>query len=169
MEKIDWSQFVRKIYINAPIEKVYKCWATTHKLERWFLRRAEFISSEKHVRANKEFIQSGDSYTWRWHNWDGQESGEIIEANGTNKIVFSFADGKVEVELSRGKGMTLVKLTQSGIGNDDKSKMNQYVGCSNGWTFWLTNLKAYLEHRILLHDKQEDPLDPNDGFQFVNM
>jgi hypothetical protein len=30
------------------------------------------------------------------------------------------------------------------------------VGCSNGWTFWLANLKAYLEHGILLHETEED-------------
>jgi len=27
------------------------------------------------------------------------------------------------------------------------------VGCSNGWTFWMANLKAYLEHGITLHAK----------------
>jgi hypothetical protein len=27
------------------------------------------------------------------------------------------------------------------------------VGCSTGWTFWLTNLIAYLEHDITLHAK----------------
>ena len=169
MEKIDWSQFTRKIYINAPIDKVYRCWATRHKLEKWFLRKAKFVSTDGNERASKEFIQSGDSYTWEWHNWDGQEKGEILEANGTNRIVFSFADGKVEVDFSRGKGMTLINLTQSDIGLDEKSKMNHYVGCSNGWTFWMANLKAYLEHRVLLHDKEEDPKDPNDGFQYVNM
>ena len=169
MENRDWSQFVRKIYINAPIEKVYKCWATRHKLENWFLRKAEFVNGKDIPRGSKEFVQKGDKYTWEWHNWNGQEKGEILEADGDKRIVFSFADGQVEILLSEGKGMTLVQLTQSDIGLDDKSKMNYYVGCSNGWTFWLTNLKAYLEYNILLNDKEEDPQDPNDGFQFVNM
>jgi hypothetical protein len=25
------------------------------------------------------------------------------------------------------------------------------VGCATGWTFWLANLKAWLEHGITLH------------------
>jgi len=169
MENRDWSQFVRKIHINVPIEKVYKCWATKHKLERWFLKKATFRSENGTKRASKEFIQTGDSYVWKWHNWDGEQKGSIIEANGKDKIVFQFADNVVEIVLSRQKGMTLVKLTQSEIKLDEDSKMNNFVGCSNGWTFWLTNLKSYLEYHVLLHDKTADPLNPNDGFEYVNM
>jgi len=169
MKEIDWTKFVRKIHINASIDKVYKCWATQHKLEKWFLKKAEFTSSDNLPRSSKEFIQAGDTYVWEWYNWEGSEKGDIIEANGKDKIVFAFADNEVEVLLSRQKGRTLIVLTQSNIKTDEKSKMNNFVGCSNGWTFWLANLKAYLEYRIFLHDKIKDPLNPNDGFEYVNM
>ena len=169
MKEIDWTKFVRKIHINTSFDKVYKCWATQHKLERWFLKKAEFKSSEGLRRASKEYFQVGDTYTWEWYNWEGIEKGEILEANGKDKIVFSFAENIVEVSLSRDKGMTLITLTQSQIKTDEKSKMSLYVGCSNGWTFWLANLKAYLEYKILLHNRVETPRTPNDGFEFVNI
>jgi hypothetical protein len=40
--------------------------------------------------------------------------------------------------------------------------MEIFVGCITGWTFWLTNLKAYLEHNITLHAKglkQDETMD----------
>ncbi|PXX99203.1 hypothetical protein DF185_15110 [Marinifilum breve] len=170
MKEIDWTKFVRKIHIKSSIDKIYKCWATQHKLERWFLKKAEFKSADNLPRASKEFIQTGDTYSWQWYNWEGIEKGKIIEANGRDKIVFAFADNEVEVLLTREKGMTLVCLTQSKIKTDEPSKMNNFVGCSNGWTFWMTNLKAYLEYKILLHNKSDDQtLNPNDGFEYINV
>lgn len=38
------------------------------------------------------------------------------------------------------------------------------------WCCWLANLKAYLEHGILLNETEFDPRDiPLSGFEFVNM
>jgi len=28
------------------------------------------------------------------------------------------------------------------------------MGCSQGWSFWMVNLKAWLEHGILLNEKE---------------
>jgi hypothetical protein len=48
--------------------------------------------------------------------------------------------------------------------------MNIHVGCSNGWTFWLANLKAFLEHGILLNETTMDLREiPLANFQFVNI
>jgi len=45
-----------------------------------------------------------------------------------------------------------------------------HYGCSTGWTFWLANLKAWLEHGILLNDRGTDLLeDPRAGYEFVNI
>jgi len=47
-----------------------------------------------------------------------------------------------------------VDLAQYDIPTDDATKFKIHCGCSNGWTFWLANLKAYLEHGILLHETE---------------
>ena len=53
---------------------------------------------------------------------------------------------------------------------DEETKMNIYNGCSCGWTFWLANLKAYLEHGILLNETEFDLTDiPQAGHVYVNM
>lgn len=38
MSNYDWSRFVTRINVNAPIEKLYWCWATREGMEYWFLR-----------------------------------------------------------------------------------------------------------------------------------
>lgn len=40
-----------------------------------------------------------------------------------------------------------------------------YVDCITGWTFWLTNLKAWLEHGITLHARG---LAPEETENLVN-
>lgn len=169
MDDKKWTQFVRKIHIKASIEEIYKCWTTSHELEKWFLKKASFKTKDGILREPKEEFQAEDTYTWEWYNWDGEESGEILDVNGKDQIILKFADNTVEILLSKQKDMTLVHLRQYNINTEEKSKMTNYVGCSNGWTFWLTNLKAYLEHNIFLHNKEENTPLPSDGFEYVNI
>lgn len=171
MSTLGFESFTKKIYVQAPIEKLYACWATPDGICTWFLREAAYVSRTGQTREPKEFICKGDRYTWRWYNWDGEESGEILLANGKDRIEFSFAEFcRVTVDLKKDGDHVLVSLTQANIPTDEQSKMNLHVGCSNGWTFWLANLKAYLEYGILLHETKKDLRKiPLASFEFVNM
>jgi uncharacterized protein YndB with AHSA1/START domain len=146
-----WSSFTKRILIEGPMEKIYRCWATQSEIEIWFLETAEYFSNGK-LRQPDDLVQKGDQFSWKWNNWDFTEKGEILDANGIDLISFTFgAGGRVIVQLKDKSGMTEVILTQDEIPTDDKSKMEIFVGCNTGWTFWLTNLKAYVEHDITLH------------------
>ncbi|MEX0291445.1 MAG: SRPBCC domain-containing protein [Flavobacteriaceae bacterium] len=171
MEKLTFDSFSKKIYIKAPKEKLYWCWATAEGICSWFLSKAVYRSPEGNLRQAKEFIQAGDQYTWEWHNWDGQEQGKLLKADGHSYIEFSFAEvSKVSVYLEEKEKAVLLTLTQFEIPTDEDTKMNVYNGCSNGWTFWLTNLKAYLEHGILLNELEFDLRgEPLAGHVYVNM
>ncbi|MEX0314319.1 MAG: SRPBCC domain-containing protein [Allomuricauda sp.] len=170
MEKLTFDCFTKKIYIKASREKLYWCWGTSAGITSWFLSHADYISESGTKRSNEENIQAGDSYTWRWHNWDGTESGKVLKANGTDFLEISFADSKVSVALEEHEKATLVVLKQFDIPTDDQSKLNIHHGCSNGWTFWLANLKAHLEHGILLNETEFDLRNiPLSGYEFVNM
>ncbi len=171
METLNFHSFTKKIYIKAPLEKLYWCWACSEGLCSWFLREAIFTQEKDGERTLSESIQAGDRYTWRWHNWDGKEEGTVLHANGKDTVEFTFA-GKtqVKVELIPEKGSVLVALKQYHIPTDEESKLHIHVGCSNGWTFWLANLKAYLEHNILLHEKELDlRAVPMAAFEYVNI
>lgn len=159
----DWTRFTKRILIEKPIVSVYECWATKRKMEEWFLERADYKYAHSQDRKPDEAVQPGDEFVWKWHNWDFSEEGEILEANGKDKISFTFgAGGKVHVNLKERGNATEIILTQDDIPTDEKSKKEIFAGCSTGWTFWLTNLKAYLEHGITLHAKglkQEETTD----------
>ena len=148
-----WNTFTKRIFIDKPIEDVYRCWSTQSLIETWFLEKAEF-ESDSGPREPDEPIQKGDKFSWKWNNWDFTENGDILEANGKDAVSFTFGSGgNVHIHLKQTDGQTEVVLVQDEIPTDDKSKMNYYVGCSTGWTFWLANLKAYLEYGITLHAK----------------
>lgn len=150
---INWNSFTRKILINKPVNVVYRSWATRGQLETWFLEKAEF-SSGNVTRGANELIQKGDTFNWKWNNWSFTEHGQVLHANGKDLISFTFGTGGiVSVRLKELNGSTEIELTQSDIPIDDKSKMEIFVGCITGWTFWLTNLKAYMEHTVTLHAK----------------
>ncbi len=171
METLNFHSFTKKIYIKAPLEKLYWCWASSEGLCSWFLREAIFTKNKKGKRPDSEAIQASDDYIWRWHNWDGKEEGTVLEANGKDMLEFTFAGkSKVKVELIPKNDSVLVSLKQYNIPTDEESKLHIHVGCSNGWSFWLTNLKAYLEHGVLLHEREIDLRTvPMAAFEFVNL
>ena len=170
MSNLTWTQFTKKIFIKSTPEKLYWCWATKKGITSWFLKDAIYLRESQSLNDD-DFLKEGDTYTWFWHNWDGQEEGTILEANEKNKFRFSFAGScEVTVTIEQREDAILLSLTQSNIPLDEKSKLQIFYGCSNGWTFWLANLKAYLEHDILLNEKNID-LRGFDlaGYEFVNM
>ena len=171
MEELTFSEFTKRIYIKAPLEQIYECWATPAGICNWFLREAKYSYGTDGSRTASELIAPGDRYCWKWYNWDGEECGEVLHANGRDQLEFSFAgESRVRIRLEQRDDAVLVNLLQYGIPTDEAIKLNVHYGCSNGWTFWLANLKAYLEYGVLLHEREFDLSGfPLAGFEFVNM
>jgi uncharacterized protein YndB with AHSA1/START domain len=148
----DWNSFTKRIFIDQPTDKVYESWAKPGLLTQWFLEKAEYAYDDGQKRQPDEFIQSGDRHEWKWNNWDVIEEGTVLKANDKDHLSFTFGKGgNVHIDLHEKDGGTELVLVQDNIPTDDEGKMNYYVGCNTGWTFWLTNLKAWLEHDITLH------------------
>lgn len=151
-KEIVWSSFRKRITIEKPINELYSAWSTKAGIEAWFLENAEYKDGSNNSRKPDEEIKKGDAFTWKWHNWDIEEKGVILNANGVDLIAFTFGSGgNVKVELKPAKSATEVILIQDNIPTDEKSKKEFFVGCSTGWTFWLCNLKAWMEHGITLN------------------
>jgi len=170
MKKLSWNSFCKKIHIKAPIEQIYACWTTEEGICAWFLSSASYYRGDIALKANLP-VETGDRYCWRWHNWDGKEEGIVLGTIPNKEFRFSFAgQSEVTVSLEQREQAVLLSLEQSKIPQDEKSKLEIFYGCSNGWTFWLANLKAFLEHGILLNETDID-LRGFDlaGYEFVNM
>ncbi|HWB61907.1 MAG TPA: SRPBCC domain-containing protein [Chitinophagales bacterium] len=156
MSDYDWSRFTKRININAPVEQIYKAWATQAGLESWFLSKAAFNQAER-LRSKIEFAQAGDTYQWTWFGYeDATDTGKVLAANGVNTFSFSFAgECVVTVTIKTESHETIVELTQDNIPTDEKSKVSKNINCQAGWVFYLTNLKAVLESGIDLRNKDE--------------
>lgn len=148
---IDWTTFKMRIFIASPAKQIYEAWATKAKIQQWFLEVADYSNNGQQREPDEPFA-AGDDFCWKWNNWEFREEGQILEANSPDRLSFTFGKGGVvHVHLNSQNGGTELILTQEEIPTDEKSKKEIFVGCSTGWTFWLTNLKAWLEHGITLH------------------
>jgi uncharacterized protein YndB with AHSA1/START domain len=144
----DWGKFTQKININASVAEVYRAWTSVHHLEQWFLRKATIKDDKGKEKGAQDTLHNGDTYEWLWHGHADTviEKGKILLANGTDKLQFSFTKGAVvTVHIGEMLGESIVMLTQEGIPTDDEGKVKYHIGCIAGWTFYLTNLKSYLE------------------------
>lgn len=152
----DWTKFVLKINVKAPVDRVYHAWTRADELEKWFLRRAAFRNPDKKDLSYIQHFHKDDTYEWWWHGHDDNvvEKGKILDANGTDKIQFSFAGGAlVTVDIGTMMDETIVMLTQEKIPTNEKGKVQYHMGCLGGWTFYLANLKSYLEGGVDLRNK----------------
>ena len=68
-----WNTFTKRIWINKPIDSVYRSWATKGQLETWFLEKADYFFGSKQRQAD-ELVQKGDSFLWKWNNWERGKS-----------------------------------------------------------------------------------------------
>lgn len=154
MKNFDWTQFTRKIHVKAPIQKLYDAWAKPIEIERWFLEKAVYEDSTNQTLQNSDSINKGLRYKWNWHLYDITEEGTIEMANGTDEIHFTFAGNcLVIIKLEEAEEGTIVSITQKNIPTDDDSKRNIRLGCDQGWSFYLVNLKSIYEGGLDLRNK----------------
>ena len=60
MEGLTFSEFTKRIYIKAPMERIYDLWATPNGICSWFLRDAVYICGKGKTRSGSEQIAAGD-------------------------------------------------------------------------------------------------------------
>jgi uncharacterized protein YndB with AHSA1/START domain len=158
MDNFDWSRFVTRININAPMGQLYGLWATRSGMEYWFLRMSEYKTAEGIVRDNEEAAQKGDAYCWRWHGWGDEvtEMGAILDANGKDYFKFSFGEGgDCSVYIKEERGYHIVELVQENIPTSENGKHAWHLGCKAGWTFYLANMKSLVEGGVDLRNRDE--------------
>jgi uncharacterized protein YndB with AHSA1/START domain len=155
----NWETFTLKIDIESSKENIFRLLSTQEGLEAWFLRSAKAFRSGKLV-DKKASIKQDDKYEWLWHGYPDEvlEKGAFLDVNQEKSISFTFTGGKtndmyVEILISPYKNKFLVTLNQYSIPNDEEHKSLFHLGCSKGWTFYLTNLKSVAEHSYDLRNK----------------
>jgi hypothetical protein len=158
----DWTQFTKSITVKSTREKLYASFASRSGMEQWFLRQCDYKNGRGESIDAHQLVPAGTAYSWLWWGWSDEtnENGQVLQANGEDIFEFSFnANGKtninVEVSLHCEGEEWRVSLHQYNIPVDDDSKAWYFVGCGEGWTFYLANLKSILEGGIDLRNKNE--------------
>lgn len=158
----NWSEFKKRVNINASVAKIYAMWSTPSGLEKWFLRLAEFQHPDNAILNANDSIQPGDNYRWRWFGWPDsmEEKGKVLAANGVDMIKFTFGNAEVEtmtctVKIYTEQNETICELLQENIPTDKKGKCYFHLGCMTGWTFFMVNLKSILEGGHDLRNRNE--------------
>ena len=158
-KKLDWSSFTVNLPINKPRADIMDAWMNQKSLESWFLKLAEFTTSSGEKRKVEEQIHPGDTYKWQWYGWPEsvEEHGEILKPKEGEFLRFIFGKaGTVAVKILEDNDHTILRLIQENIPVDEQSRMNFYVGCKTGWTFYLLNLKSFLHDGPDLRNKRSD-------------
>lgn len=162
MSTYNWHTFSARININSTITSIYEMWATAAGMEKWFLRMCELKNKHEETKAVADLVNPGDQFLWRWYGWpdDVQEKGEILEANGTDRLGFTFGQEGAEamtclVKIYREEDETICEIVQDNIPDGEKGKCYYHIGCLTGWTFFLTNMKSILEGGVDLRNKNE--------------
>ncbi|MDX9856548.1 MAG: SRPBCC domain-containing protein [candidate division Zixibacteria bacterium] len=133
----DWTRFVLRIEIAAPAQRVFRAWTHAADLSAWFAEKAE-SEPEKGGRLYLEFI-GGDKADLRFVQ---------LRKPGLVSFTFGPAVDLVTVRIKSIKNGCICELEQTGMKTGPKDRVHTHMGCKTGWVFFLTSLKAYLEHGI---------------------
>jgi uncharacterized protein YndB with AHSA1/START domain len=154
MKNFDWTRFTLRIVVTAKLEDLYNAWTRSSEITKWFLSGADYYNDKTQLVSKDANIQEGDTYQWTWYLYDVVEKGRITEANGIDHLQFTFAgECLVDIKLTQKGEHILVELTQKDIPTDEDSKKEIRLGCHQGWSFYLVNLKSVYEGGLDLRNK----------------
>ncbi len=140
----DWTQFTLRVWIDASPQDVFRAWTDDSIIINWFTEKAVI-----------EPRQNGRVY-FEWLAGDKLEA-KVIEIHKNRRFVFPFGSNneQVTVSVKKSKSGSICELHQYNMKTTPKAKVSMHMGCREGWTFFLANLKAYLEYGIDL--RSDDP------------
>lgn len=144
-KKYNWSEFTLSVAIEAPVEKIFQMWTESDKLRKWFPADARMD------------LKKGGDYEWKWTR-GLKETGKILNFKKPSKLSFTFADSICDVSIRKNKRGSVVELHQYNIPVTEEHKSDTHLNCNNGWTFYLINLKTFLEYGIDLREKDSKHL-----------
>lgn len=146
----DWTRFRLHVAIDVEPAQALDAWRSARGWQSFFVETLQISDPDGHARPLEAAARAGDHYSGRWHN-GRRLSGRFLEVND-DSVRFSFGDGEVRVSArTHGEGC-LVILEQSGIPDDETSRMHVHANCRGGWVYFLTLLKVLLEHGIDARD-----------------
>ena len=160
MSNYDWTKFEKQVFIQASPMEVCEAWAIPDEIVTWFVGQADYTLPNGELRAGADCVQPGDTYYWRW--LQGSDiRGRILALEPGRLFQFTFGqqpdpDDDIVVTVrfeETSDGDTLVTVTQENIADTPEAHVTWHMSCNLGWSFFITNLKAVMEHGVDLREK----------------
>ena len=129
--------------IRRPVAEVFEAFinpAITSKF--WFTRGSGRLEQGKEVQ-----------WDWEMYNFSTQVSVKAIEENKRILIEWSgYGTTMIEwIFTAPSENTTFVSITNTGFSGNGDELVNQAISSTEGFTFVLSGLKAFLEHNIILN------------------
>jgi uncharacterized protein YndB with AHSA1/START domain len=162
--RYNWTSFRKQVFIRDSAANVFLAWATSGGIVQWFIKEAVNTGSDGQLRSGGEIVQPGDRYAWHWHQ-DLSSSGHFVDVEPDHLLKFTFGKKHpsseefiyVTLRLEEVEpGLTRLELSQDNMEDSPEAHVRWHMQCNLGWSFFMTNLKAYLEHRVDLRETDPD-------------
>ena len=135
------TQVTTKLKIHKPANEVFEAIVDPVKMSNYW-----FSSGTARV-------EQGKTITWRYDEYNAEGVLNVLEVDENEKVIFSWGeDGQETVvtitleELT--PTITVIKVTETGLNENDPEIINIMLGQKEGWVYMLTCLKGYLENGI---------------------
>ena len=172
LEQYKWTEFKQTDYIKAPLETVFKKWATPEGIVEWFIAEAAYKYNGSEMRKPDEIIKAGDEYTWIFYQAIRMD-GKILDVVENKFLSFTF--GKKEpgskenviVEIyffPESVERTKIELYQKNIADSEYGHVHYNLSCMAGWCYFLINLRSVLESGYDLREKQKEIASENQAY-----
>lgn len=136
------TQITTKLKIRKPANEVFEAIVDPVKMSNYW-----FSSGTARV-------EQGKTIFWRYDEYNAEGVINVLEVDENNKIIFSWGGNDQEtivtIILEELNAMsTVIKVTETGLKEDDPEIVNKMLGQKEGWVYMLTCLKAYLENGVI--------------------
>jgi len=132
-----------EMQIRRPVAEVFEAFinpAITSKF--WFTRGSGRLEQGSRVQ-----------WDWEMYNFSTQVSVKVIEEH--KRILLEWSGyGTTMIEwifTALSENATFVSITHTGFSGNGDERVNQAISSTEGFTFVLSGLKAFLEHNIILN------------------
>ena len=133
-----------EMLIRKPVAEVFEAFVNPEiTAQFWFSKGSARMEAGKQVQ-----------WDWQMYNFSVQIKVKIIEKNKRIVIEWMAFGPPTTVEwifTPHTADSTFVSITNSGFSGDENAVIDQAIGSTEGFSFVLAGLKAYLEHRVRLN------------------
>ncbi|MEM7322070.1 MAG: SRPBCC domain-containing protein [Actinomycetota bacterium] len=143
MTGYDWTQFHVHMYYLAPLDEVFRRFATAAGMESFYVGRATFTTPDGVQRSADEVYGPGDTYHFEYVH-DYRHGGEILAVEPDRLVAFTFGECTVTVRFRELDGATEVALHQTGCPTEDPERAWMHLNCRSCWIYFMTNLRSVL-------------------------